>query len=77
VHVGVDESVQQKLREHAVASYGRRNYTPERLAKHAVRAAARNTPVAAISAESKFFRAVSRFAPPLGRQIAKVDLNKL
>lgn len=77
VHVGVDAATQEQLRAHAVASYGRRNYTPERLAKHAVRAAARNTPVAAISAESKLFRALTRFAPPISRQLAKVDLNKL
>jgi short-subunit dehydrogenase len=77
IHVGTDASEQEKLRAHAVAWYGRRGYTPERLAKHAVRAAAKNTPVAAISAESKAFRAISRFAPALGRQIAKVDLNKI
>ncbi|PZS19750.1 MAG: short chain dehydrogenase [Pseudonocardiales bacterium] len=77
VHVGVDEAAQQSLREHAVASYARRNYTPERVAKHAVRAAARNKPVAAITAESKLLRTISRFAPPLARQVAKVDLNKL
>lgn len=77
VHVGVDDVQQEKLRAHAVASYGRRGYTPERLAKHAVRAAARNTPVATISAESKFFRAVTRFVPPLARRLAKLDLNKI
>jgi NAD(P)-dependent dehydrogenase (short-subunit alcohol dehydrogenase family) len=77
IHVGADAEQQEKLRAHAVASYGRRGYTPERLAKHAVRAAARNTPVAAISAESKTFRAISRFAPALGRQLAKIDLNKI
>jgi NAD(P)-dependent dehydrogenase (short-subunit alcohol dehydrogenase family)/pimeloyl-ACP methyl ester carboxylesterase len=77
VHVGVDAATQEALREHAVASYGRRNYPPERVAKHAVRAAARNKPVAAITVESKLLRAITRFAPPLARQIAKVDLNKL
>jgi NAD(P)-dependent dehydrogenase (short-subunit alcohol dehydrogenase family)/pimeloyl-ACP methyl ester carboxylesterase len=77
VHVGVDEATQQSLREHAVASYGRRNYTPERVAKHAVRAAAGNKPIAAITVEAKLMRAITRFAPPLGRQIAKVDLNQL
>lgn len=77
VHVGVDEATQQSLREHAVASYGRRNYLPERVAKHAVRAASRNKPVAAITVESKVLRALTRYAPPLARQIAKIDLNKL
>jgi NAD(P)-dependent dehydrogenase (short-subunit alcohol dehydrogenase family)/pimeloyl-ACP methyl ester carboxylesterase len=77
VHVGVDAATQQSLREHAVASYRRRNYSPERVAKHAVRAAARNKPIAAITVESKLLRAITRFTPPLARLIAKVDLNKL
>jgi NAD(P)-dependent dehydrogenase (short-subunit alcohol dehydrogenase family) len=77
VHVGVDAAEQDRLREHAVASYARRGYTPERLARHAVRAAARNTPVAAISAESKLFKLANRQLPPLGRLLARLDLNKL
>jgi NAD(P)-dependent dehydrogenase (short-subunit alcohol dehydrogenase family)/pimeloyl-ACP methyl ester carboxylesterase len=77
VHVGVDAATQESLREHAVAAYGRRNYTPERVAKHAVRAAARHKPIATITVESKLLWAITRFAPPLARQIAKVDLNKL
>ncbi len=77
VHVGVEESKQKELREHAVAAYGRRNYTPERLAKHLVDAVARNTAVAAITPESKLLRAISRFTPRLGRQLSKVDMNKL
>jgi NAD(P)-dependent dehydrogenase (short-subunit alcohol dehydrogenase family)/pimeloyl-ACP methyl ester carboxylesterase len=77
VHVGVDEATQDALRAHAVASYGRRNYTPERLARNLVKAVGRDTPVAVISAESHFFRNVGRFAPPLARQLSKLDLNKL
>ena len=75
--VGVDADEQQRLREHAAASYRRRNYTPERVAKHVVRAAAHNKPVAAITIESKAFRFVSRYAPAIGRQIAKLDLSRL
>ena len=77
VHVGVDETTQAELRAHMIASYRRRGYTPERLARHVVRAAERNTPVAAISIESKAFRAIGRFAPPLARRIAKVDLSRM
>jgi short-subunit dehydrogenase len=75
VHVGVDERVQEALREHAVAAYHRRGYTPERLARHAVRAAARNRPVAAISLEAKAFRAITRLVPPIARQLARIDLH--
>ena len=77
VHVGVDAAEQDRLREHASASYARRGYTPERLARHAVRAAARNRPVAAISAESKLFYAANRYVPPVGRLLARLDLNTL
>lgn len=77
IYVGADEKAQSALRDHASAAYRRRNYTPERVARHIVAAAEHNTPVAAISAESKFLRALGRFAPPLARQFAKVDLSTL
>jgi NAD(P)-dependent dehydrogenase (short-subunit alcohol dehydrogenase family)/pimeloyl-ACP methyl ester carboxylesterase len=77
IYVGADETTQSALRDHASAAYRRRNYTPERVARHIVAAAERNTPVAAISAESKFLRALGRFAPPLARRLAKVDLSNL
>ena len=75
--VGVDDTEQQRLRDHAAAAYHRRNYPPERLARHAVRAAASNKPVAAISVESKAMRLVNRAAPPLARLIAKLDLSRV
>jgi NAD(P)-dependent dehydrogenase (short-subunit alcohol dehydrogenase family)/pimeloyl-ACP methyl ester carboxylesterase len=77
VYVGADEPTQTAKRDHAAAAYRRRNYTPERLARQIVRAAERNTPVAAISAESKLLRTLGRFAPPLARQLAKVDLSEI
>ncbi|WP_127784439.1 SDR family oxidoreductase [Rhodococcus sp. X156] len=76
-HVGLSPAAQEKRREHAVQSYGRRNYTPERAARHIVEATYRNTPVATITAESKVFLAMSRLTPALARQVAKVDLNNL
>ncbi|SDJ23533.1 Short-chain dehydrogenase [Frankineae bacterium MT45] len=76
-HVGVDAAAQEELRRHAVKSYGRRNYSPERAAKHIVDATAQNRPIAAITSESKAFLAMSRYTPALARAIAKVDLNKL
>jgi NAD(P)-dependent dehydrogenase (short-subunit alcohol dehydrogenase family)/pimeloyl-ACP methyl ester carboxylesterase len=74
--VGVDETEQQRRRDHAATAYHRRNYSPERLARHAVRAAARNKPVAAISVESKAMRLVNRAAPPVARLVAKLDLSR-
>ena len=76
-YVGVDAETAEKLRAKAVASYQRRNYTPEQVAKHLVRAARRRTPVAAITPEAKVLRALGRFAPPLARRVARVDLNRV
>lgn len=76
-YVGTDEQTQAGMRDHAAAAYHRRNYPPERVAKRIVRAAERNTPVAAVSIESKVLRTLGRFAPPLARQLAKVDLAAL
>lgn len=73
-YVGVDDARQEQLREQAAASYRRRNFTPERVARHIVDAARKNTPVAVISVEAKLFGAIGRFAPALGRALARIDL---
>jgi NAD(P)-dependent dehydrogenase (short-subunit alcohol dehydrogenase family) len=76
-HVGVDEEVAKTLRDHQIASYERRGYTAEKVARQLVRAVAADQPLAVITPEAKLLRAVSRFAPALGRRIAKLDLNKI
>ncbi len=76
-HVGLSAAAQDKRRAHAVQSYGRRNYTAARAARHIVDATYRNRPLAAITAESKAFHAISRFTPGLARKLATVDLNTL
>ena len=76
-HVGVDEEVAKTLRDHQIASYERRGYTPEKVARQLVRAVAADQPLAVITPEAKLLRAVSRFAPAVGRRIAKLDLNKI
>lgn len=77
IHVGVDEETARKLTEHQVASYARRGYSPDRVAKQLVRAVADNRPIAIITPEAKVFRAVSRVSPAIGRRIAKLDLNRI
>ena len=76
-HVGLSAAAQDRRRAHAVRSYGRRNYTPARAARHIVDATYRNRPMATITAEAKAFRAISRFTPRVARRIATVDLNDL
>ncbi len=77
IHVGVDAETAARRRDHAVASYRRRGYPPEKVARQIVRAVAADRPVAVITPEAKALRAVSRFAPALGRRIARLDLNKI
>ncbi|HEY2271500.1 MAG TPA: SDR family oxidoreductase [Jatrophihabitantaceae bacterium] len=76
-YVGADDAMQQAKRDRAVAAYHRRNYPPERVARNIVRAVRRNTPVAAVSVEAKFLRELYRFAPPLARRLARVDLSEI
>jgi NAD(P)-dependent dehydrogenase (short-subunit alcohol dehydrogenase family)/pimeloyl-ACP methyl ester carboxylesterase len=77
IHVGVDDPTANDLRAHQIASYQRRGYGPEKVAKQIVRAVAADKAIAVITPEARLLRTVSRFAPALGRRIAKLDLNKL
>jgi NAD(P)-dependent dehydrogenase (short-subunit alcohol dehydrogenase family)/pimeloyl-ACP methyl ester carboxylesterase len=77
VHVGVDDATAEALRQHQVAAYRRRGYGPEKVAGQLVRAVEANRPLAVVTPEAHLLRAVSRFAPALGRRIARLDLNKL
>jgi NAD(P)-dependent dehydrogenase (short-subunit alcohol dehydrogenase family) len=72
--VGFSSDEQNEQRQRAAAAYRRRNYPPERVARHIVRAVRNRTPVATVTAEAKLLRAISRYAPPLARSIARIDL---
>jgi NAD(P)-dependent dehydrogenase (short-subunit alcohol dehydrogenase family) len=72
--VGLPPGEQDAQRERATAAYRRRNYPPERVARHVVRAVRRRTPVATVTAQAKLLRAISRYAPPLARRVARIDL---
>lgn len=75
--VGTDEAEQARLSANQQASYRRRNYTPERLARHLVDAVVADKPVAAISAEARFFQLGHRYAPAVTRRLARLDLNQI
>lgn len=76
-HVGVDETEQHRRRQHAVKSYGRRNFSTERTARQIVAATLNNEPLRTITLEAKALLLMRRFAPALARKIAKVDLTAL
>ncbi|MBE7189985.1 SDR family oxidoreductase [Jatrophihabitans endophyticus] len=75
-HVGVDAETAAALRAHQVEAYHRRGYPPAKVARQLVAAATANAPLVVITPEAKVLRAVSRFAPGLGRRIARIDLNR-
>lgn len=75
--VGTDAVEQERLSANQQASYRRRNYTPERLARHLVDAIVADRPVAAISAEARFFQLGHRYVPALTRRLARLDLNEI
>jgi NAD(P)-dependent dehydrogenase (short-subunit alcohol dehydrogenase family)/pimeloyl-ACP methyl ester carboxylesterase len=75
-YVGVSEAKEVELQRQAVKSYGRRNYSPERVAEQIVKATKDNKPIAIITIEAKVLRVAQRFTPRLIRAFARVDLNK-
>jgi NAD(P)-dependent dehydrogenase (short-subunit alcohol dehydrogenase family)/pimeloyl-ACP methyl ester carboxylesterase len=77
VHVGVDAATETQRRELAVAAFHRRGYGPEKVATQIADAVAANKPIAVITPEAKVMRAISRYAAPLGRRLAKLDLNAI
>jgi NAD(P)-dependent dehydrogenase (short-subunit alcohol dehydrogenase family)/pimeloyl-ACP methyl ester carboxylesterase len=77
VHVGVDEETSERMRALSVAAFERRGYGPEKAATRIVDAVRANRPIAVITPEAKAMRAISRFAPPLSRRLAKFDLSRL
>ncbi|MET0390065.1 MAG: SDR family oxidoreductase, partial [Polyangiales bacterium] len=76
-YVGVDDVGQAQLRDRAARDYGRRNYTPERVAQQIVRAALRNEPLRPVTPEAHVLLAIRRYAPWLMRRISRVELTKL
>ncbi|MDT9593927.1 SDR family oxidoreductase [Nocardioides zeae] len=75
--VGTDPDEQRRLSEHQQAAYRRRDYPPERVARHLVDAMLADRPVAAISAEARALQLGHRYLPALTRRFARLDLNEL
>ncbi|MBX7433958.1 SDR family NAD(P)-dependent oxidoreductase [Mycobacterium sp. Y57] len=57
-------------RQRLAATYQKRGYTPERVARNILRAIDRNRAVAPVAAEAHVMYVLSRLAPPLARRIA-------
>jgi short-subunit dehydrogenase len=72
-YVGQAEGDERALAERVTRLYERRNFTPGQVAEEILRAIARDRPVAVITVEARLMRALSRFAPGVGRRLARLD----
>ncbi|MEU3352164.1 SDR family oxidoreductase [Streptomyces sp. NPDC037389] len=70
---GVPEEEQRRLQEKTARLYGKRNYPPEKVAEAILRAVAEDRAVVPVAPEAHGMRLISRFAPRLGRRIARID----
>ncbi|ATG19995.1 short chain dehydrogenase [Ralstonia pickettii] len=75
VYAGTTEAQQAQLRARATRLYQLRGLKPETVAKAMLRAVLRNQPVVTIGIEAHASRFISRYAPWLGRLIARVSMT--
>jgi NAD(P)-dependent dehydrogenase (short-subunit alcohol dehydrogenase family) len=72
-YVGQAHEDERRLAERVTRLYERRNFTPQQVAEEILRAIGRDRPVAVVTPEARVMRALSRFAPGLGRRLAQLD----
>ncbi len=73
--VGLDAASEKRRQSATTALYARRNYTPERVAEHVVRAVERNTALAPVTAEAHAGLLAARLSPALLRAVARRDIG--
>ena len=73
--VGVSAEEERRRQRDSTKLYARRGFGPEGVARDVLRAIERNTALAPSTPEAHVALALSRFAPGLGRVLAKVDLT--
>lgn len=75
--VGVSEEEERRRQNHAARAYGRRGYTPDRVAAAILRAIRRNPAVLPVAPEAHLARAISRLSPALLRGLARLDMDQV
>ncbi len=75
-YVGSSTDEQKAQRDSADKMYKRRAFTPEQVAQSILKAVVKNKPIALIGTEAYVIRAIQRFFPSLGRQIAKIPMRQ-
>jgi NAD(P)-dependent dehydrogenase (short-subunit alcohol dehydrogenase family)/pimeloyl-ACP methyl ester carboxylesterase len=74
-YVGMDRQTEERTQRAASRLYARRGYSPDRVARAIVRAADRNSPVVAVTAEARLGMRLHAVAPGVLRAIARADLT--
>lgn len=74
-YVGTDRQTEEQAQRAASGLYARRDFSPDRVARAIVRAADRNSPVVAVTAEARLGMRLHAVAPGVLRAIARADLT--
>jgi NAD(P)-dependent dehydrogenase (short-subunit alcohol dehydrogenase family)/pimeloyl-ACP methyl ester carboxylesterase len=74
--VGVSTEEERRRQEQAARMYGRRGYTPDRVAAAILRAVRRNPAVLPVAPEAHVARAISRLSPAVLRGLARIDMDR-
>jgi NAD(P)-dependent dehydrogenase (short-subunit alcohol dehydrogenase family)/pimeloyl-ACP methyl ester carboxylesterase len=74
--VGVSEEEERRRQEQAARVYGRRGYTPDRVAAAVLRAVRTNPAVLPVAPEAHAARALSRLSPAVLRGLARIDMDR-
>jgi NAD(P)-dependent dehydrogenase (short-subunit alcohol dehydrogenase family) len=75
--VGVSAEEERRRQAQAARAYGRRGYTPDRVAAAILRAVRRNPAVLPVAPEAHIARTISRVAPSLLRGLGRLELDRL
>jgi NAD(P)-dependent dehydrogenase (short-subunit alcohol dehydrogenase family)/pimeloyl-ACP methyl ester carboxylesterase len=75
--VGVPEEEERRRQEQAARAYGRRGYTPDRVAAAILRAVRRNPAVLPVAPEAHVARAISRISPAVLRGLGRLDMDQV
>lgn len=75
--VGVSPEEERRRQEQAARAYGRRGYTPERVAAAILRAIRRNPAVLPVAPEAHVARTISRVSPSLLRGLGRLELDRV
>ena len=74
--VGVSPEEERRRQEQAARAYGRRGYTPDRVAAAILRAIRRNPAVLPVAPEAYVARTISRVSPSLLRGLGRLELDR-